>query len=80
MIFSILTIGTVFVLSDWGEYDALIDVNFALRFLFIGVPGIALGTSLICLYFYPFSKTKVEEIKLKLLELHKEKGEKVNTI
>ena len=80
MIFSILTIGLVFVQSDWGVYDPLIDVTFALRFLFIVIPGIALGITLICLYFYPFTKSKVGEIKEKLIELHKEKGEKVETI
>ena len=77
MILSIVTIGFVFVQSDWGVYDPLVDVDFALRFLFIVIPGIALGISLVCLYFYPFSKSKVEDIKKKLLELHKEKGEKV---
>ncbi len=77
MIVSIVTIGAVFIQSDWGVYDPLIDVTFALRFLFIVVPGIALGITLICLYFYPFTKSKVGEIKEKLIELHKEKGEKV---
>jgi GPH family glycoside/pentoside/hexuronide:cation symporter len=77
MILSIVTIGIVFVQSDWEVYNPLIDVNFALRLLFIVIPGIALGISLICLYFYPFSKSKVEEIKQKLMQLHKEKAEKV---
>ena len=80
MILSIVTIGFVFVQSDWGVYDPLVDVDFALRFLFIVIPGIALGISLVCLYFYPFSKSKVEEIKKKLIELHKEKAEKVKAI
>jgi len=80
MIVSIVTIGIVFVQSDWGVYDPLIDVTFALRFLFIVIPGIALGITLICLYFYPFSKSKVDEMKSKLLELHKEKAEKVKNI
>ncbi len=79
MILSIVTIGIVFVQNNWGVYNPLIDQTFALRFLFIVVPGIALGVSLICLYFYPFSKSKVEEIKQKLIELHKEKAEKVKT-
>ncbi|NVM37325.1 MAG: MFS transporter [Candidatus Lokiarchaeota archaeon] len=77
MILSIVTIGLVFVQSDWEVYDPLIDVDFALRFLFIIIPGIALGITLLCLYLYPFSKSKVEENKKKLLALHKEKGEKV---
>jgi GPH family glycoside/pentoside/hexuronide:cation symporter len=77
MIFTIVTVGFVFVQTGWEEYDPIIDPDLALRFLFIVVPGIALGLTLICLYFYPFSKSKVEEIKTKLMELHKEKGEKV---
>ena len=80
MILSIVTIGLVFVQVDWEVYDPLVDVDFALRLLFIVIPGIALGVTLICLYFYPFSKSKVEEIKQKILELHKEKGEKIKDI
>ncbi|MFX0019130.1 MAG: MFS transporter [Promethearchaeota archaeon] len=79
MILSIVTIGLVFVQSDWEVYDPLIDVKFGLRLLFIVIPGIALGILLICLYFYPFSKPKVEEIKSKLMELHKEKEKRINS-
>jgi GPH family glycoside/pentoside/hexuronide:cation symporter len=79
MILSIFTIGLVFVQSDWEVYDPLIDVTFALRFLFIVVPGIALGVLLLCLYFYPFPKAKVEEIKVKLEELHKQKESRVDS-
>ncbi len=80
MILSIVTIGIVFVQSDWEVYDPLIDVDFALRFLFIVIPGIALGITLICLYFYPFSKSKVDEIKIKIMKLHDEKREKVKDL
>ncbi|TFG15203.1 MAG: MFS transporter [Promethearchaeota archaeon] len=79
MIASIFTIGLVFVQSDWEVYDPLIDVTFGLRFLFIVVPGIALGVLLLCLYFYPFSKSRVDEIKEKLYDLHKEKNRKVGS-
>ena len=79
MILSIFTIGLVFVQSDWEVYDPLIDVTFGLRFLFIVVPGIALGILLLCLYFYPFPKSRVDEIKVKLEELHKEKNKKVGS-
>lgn len=79
MILSIVTIGLVFDQTGWEVYDPKINVDFALRFLFIVIPGIALGATLICLYFYPFSKSRVEEIKTKLMELHKEKGKKVKT-
>jgi len=79
MILSIVTIGIVFVQVGWEDYDPLIDVTLALRFLFIVVPGIALGLSLICLYFFPYSKSYVQEMKIKLEQLHKEKGERTNT-
>ncbi len=79
MILSIVTIGLVFVQSDWEVYDPLVDVTFGLRLLFIVIPGIALGVLLICLYFYPFPKSKVEGIKAKLIELHKEKEKRVNS-
>jgi GPH family glycoside/pentoside/hexuronide:cation symporter len=79
MIASIFTIGLVFVQSDWEVYNPLIDQTLALRLLFIVIPGIALGVLLLCLYFYPFPKSRVEEIKQKLYELHKEKDRKVSS-
>jgi len=79
MILSIFTIGLVFVQSDWEVYNPLINVNDALRFLFIVVPGIAMGLLLLCLYFYPFPKSRVEEIKEKLYELHKQKDQRVGS-
>ncbi len=80
MIASIFTIGLVFVQSDWELYNPLIDMTLALRLLFIVIPGIALGILLLCLYFYPFPKARVEEIKTKLYELHKEKESRVDSI
>jgi GPH family glycoside/pentoside/hexuronide:cation symporter len=79
MILSIVTIGFVFVQSDWEVYNPLIDVTFGLRLLFIVIPGIALGVLLICLYFYPFTKSRVEELKTKLIKLHEEKGRKIES-
>lgn len=80
MILSILTVGLVFTQSGWEEYIANpgVDVITGLRILFVIFPGIAVGISLICLYFYPFSKTEVKEMKIKLNELHEEKKGRVN--
>ncbi|MFX1455219.1 MAG: MFS transporter [Promethearchaeota archaeon] len=81
MILSILTVGFVFTQTNWEVYQptGAIEEIIALRVLMYGFPAISLVITLICLYFYPFTKSKVEEIKGKLIELHKEKGEKVRT-
>jgi GPH family glycoside/pentoside/hexuronide:cation symporter len=82
MILSILVVGTVFIQTGWDNYipNPDIDVKLGLRFLFVIVPGIALGVSLICLYFFPFTKKKVIEMKAKLQELHQEKMDKVRSV
>ncbi|MHA1669021.1 MAG: MFS transporter [Promethearchaeota archaeon] len=81
MVLSITTISLVFTETGWEEYipNPGVDVISGLRFLFVIVPAIALGLSLVCLYFYPFSKKKVLEMKVKLAELHKDKMEKVRS-
>ncbi|MHA1472093.1 MAG: MFS transporter, partial [Promethearchaeota archaeon] len=81
MVLSITTISLVFTETGWEEYipNPGVDVITGLRFLFVIVPAIALGLSLVCLYFYPFSKNKVLEMKEKLAELHKDKLEKVRS-
>jgi GPH family glycoside/pentoside/hexuronide:cation symporter len=82
MILSILTVGLVFRQTGWEEYDPLPGVNeiLDLRILFVIFPAIAVAVTLICLYFYPFTKSKVEEMKIKLMELHKKKGEKTREV
>ena len=79
MVLSITTISLVFTETGWEEYtpNPGVDVISGLRFLFVVVPAIALGISLVCLYFYPFSKKKVLEMKVKLAELHENKMGKV---
>ncbi|NHJ24655.1 MAG: MFS transporter [Candidatus Lokiarchaeota archaeon] len=80
MILSIIIVGIVFTQTGWEEYVPNIpNVEFGLRFLFVWVPGIALGVSLISLYFFPFTKQKVLEMKVKLKELHQEKMDKVKS-
>ncbi|MFW9949716.1 MAG: MFS transporter, partial [Candidatus Thorarchaeota archaeon] len=81
MILSITTISLVFTEVEWEKYDPNpgIDVMVALRFLFVVVPAIAFGISLVALYFYPFTKKKVLEMKEKLAELHESKMNKVRS-
>jgi len=79
MILSIVTIGIVFLQTGWEVYDPLVDVTIGLRLLFIVIPGIALGISLICLYLFPYSKSYVQEMKEKLAELHANKMDKVRS-
>ncbi|NVM44373.1 MAG: MFS transporter [Candidatus Lokiarchaeota archaeon] len=81
MVLSIITISLVFTETGWEEYipNPGVDVIFGLRFLFVIVPAIAIGISLVCLYFYPFTKEKVLEMKEKLKELHESKMEKVKS-
>ena len=79
MVLSILTVGLVFTASGWGDYQPSpgVDEIFGLRLLVFLFPAIALGLNLICLKFYPFSKSRVEEIKQQITELHNQKKEKV---
>ncbi|MFO7797910.1 MAG: MFS transporter [Promethearchaeia archaeon] len=79
MILSIVTVGLVFNMTEWETYDPTIDPTLGLLVLFIVFPGIALGFTMICLYYYPFTKEKVSEMKIKLEELHRKKLDKVRT-
>ena len=81
MVLSITVISLVFTETGWEEWapNPGVDVISGLRFLFVAVPAIAMGISLVCLYFYPFSKNKVLEMKEKLKELHENKMEKVKS-
>ena len=81
MVLSIITISIVFTETGWEEYVPNIpDVTVGLRFLFVVVPAIAIGISLVALYFYPFKKNKVLEMKEKLKELHESKMGKVKSL
>lgn len=74
-ILSILTISLVFTTTGWEEFtpNPQINVINGLRFLIVLFPSIALIIILICLYFYPFTKSYVLEIKEKLKKLHESK-------
>jgi GPH family glycoside/pentoside/hexuronide:cation symporter len=82
MIVSILTVGLVFTGADWSDYTPVPGVNtiIGLKLLVFLFPAIALIATLICLLYYPFTKSRVEEIKKQLTELHKEKKDKLKSI
>ncbi|MFX0042930.1 MAG: MFS transporter [Candidatus Hodarchaeota archaeon] len=78
-ILSILTISLVFTTTGWEEFtpDPRINVIVGLRFLMVLFPSIALIIISICLYFYPFTKSYVMEIKEKLYKLHEMKRKRL---
>jgi GPH family glycoside/pentoside/hexuronide:cation symporter len=81
MILSILTVGLVFTGADWSTYTPVPGVNtiIGLKLLVFLFPTVALLATLICLLYYPFTKSRVYEIKSQLAELHKEKKDKLKS-
>jgi len=79
MILSIVTVSLVFSSAGWESYtpNPGADVIFGLRALVVIFPAIAMVIILICLYFYPYTKEHVAEMKSQLAELHKAKMERV---
>ena len=79
MVLSIVSISLVFTSTGWETYtpNPGADVILGLRILVVVFPILALVGTLICLYFYSFSKERVEEIKKELAEMHKKKLDKV---
>jgi GPH family glycoside/pentoside/hexuronide:cation symporter len=78
-VLSILTISLVFLQTGWEEYTPNPSVNevLGLRILMFVFPAIDLGIISVCLYFYPFTKARVMEIKDKVVQLHEKKRERV---
>ncbi|MFX1340609.1 MAG: MFS transporter [Promethearchaeota archaeon] len=81
MILSIVTVSLVFTSTGWETYtpNPGADVILGLRILVVVFPILALVGTMICLYFYPFSKERVEEIKKELSEIHKKKLDRVSS-
>ena len=81
MVATIVTVSLVFTSTGWEEYapNPGADVILGIRLLMVVFPAIALGVSLICLYFYPYPKERVQEIKKQLAQLHEKKMERVKT-
>ncbi|MFX1571105.1 MAG: MFS transporter [Promethearchaeota archaeon] len=82
MVFSVLSVNLVFVSTGWETWTPDPDFNilFGIRLLMVLFPIIAIVISLVCLYFYPFTKSKVDGIKSQLKELHEKKLEKVRSL
>ena len=79
MILSIVTISLVFNSTGWEEYTPApnIDTILGLRLLIVFFPALALGASLLCLYYYPFPREKIQKMKKQLAELHHQKMDKI---
>ena len=78
-VLTILTISLVFTSTGWETYDPNPNINviFGLRVLIVIFPAIALGIMFICLYFFPFSKLRVMDIKKDLDNLHQKKRKRL---
>lgn len=79
MAVSILSISLVFTSTGWESWTPTIGINIetGIRILMVAFPCIAVGIGLVCLYFYPYPKDKVDRMKVKINELHEQKLEKV---
>ena len=75
MIFSIISVSLVFISTGWEQYapNPGVDVILGLKVLVVIFPAVAIVFSLVCLYFYPYSKAYVEDIKQRMTILHKKK-------
>jgi GPH family glycoside/pentoside/hexuronide:cation symporter len=78
-VLSILSVSLIFLSTGWEEWteNPEIDTLLGIQLLMVLFPAIAVGLSLLCLYFYPYTKAKVNEVKEKMVILHKEKKEKI---
>ena len=76
----IVTVAIVFQGTSWAEYtpNPAVDTILGLRFLMFGMPSIALLVICIALYFYPFTKEKVDAMKADLAKMHDDKLKKVS--
>ncbi|MFX1507009.1 MAG: MFS transporter [Promethearchaeota archaeon] len=80
MILSILTVSLVFSTTGWETYEPNPGVNVieGLRLLVFFFPALALGITLICLYFYPYTKDYVKNMKSQIKELHRKKLDQIS--
>ncbi|MHA1490946.1 MAG: MFS transporter [Promethearchaeota archaeon] len=81
MVFSIVTVGLVFTTTGWEDYipNPGVNVISGLRALIVLFPGIALCMTLVCLYFFPYPRERVQQIKKQIVELHEKKMERVRS-
>jgi GPH family glycoside/pentoside/hexuronide:cation symporter len=81
MILSIVTVSLVFSTTGWENYEPNPGVNVieGLRLLVFFFPALALGITLICLYFYPYTKDYVKNMKSQIKELHRKKLDQISS-
>lgn len=79
MVLSIVTVSLVFSTTGWEEYVPVpgVDTVLGLRLLIVLFPAIALGITGVCLHYFPYTKEKVDAMKVDLQRLHDEKLGKV---
>ncbi|MFW9783575.1 MAG: MFS transporter, partial [Candidatus Heimdallarchaeota archaeon] len=79
IILAIVSISSIFLSTGWEQWteNPAIDTLFGIQLLMVLFPAIAVVISLLCLYFYPFPKAKVESMKEKLAIVHNEKKERI---
>ncbi len=76
-----LTISLVFTSVGWAIFapeKVTAEVVFGLRLLMFLFPSIAMALGIVFMSFFPITKEKYEDIKLKLEKMHAEKIEKVS--
>jgi GPH family glycoside/pentoside/hexuronide:cation symporter len=81
-IFIFLTINLVFDSVGWRVFNATAtpDTIFGLRLLMFVFPAISLGLGIVVMYFFPITKSKFEEIKSQVNELHEKKRANLQSI
>ncbi len=81
MIFSIITVSLVFSKTGWETYkpNPGVDVILGLRLLVFLFPAIALVITLICLYFYPYTRDYIINMKSHVQELHRKKLDQISS-
>jgi GPH family glycoside/pentoside/hexuronide:cation symporter len=78
-----LTISLVFTSVGWAIFapeKVTSEVVFGLRLLMFLFPSIAMALGIVFMSFFPITKDKYEEIKLKIEQMHAEKKGKISTL
>ena len=79
-VFVFLAISLVFNNVGWTIFEPekiTPAIQFGLRALIFIFPTIALTIALVAIYKYPLDQERLEEVKMKIKKIHKEKREKI---
>ncbi|MHA2391212.1 MAG: MFS transporter [Promethearchaeota archaeon] len=74
-----LSIGPMFIISDYVEFTLPAPVQFqmTLRILMFVYPSVALAIAIFSIYFYPLHGEKLKQVKEDLAKIHEEKKSKI---